>query len=233
MFSLRLFRRPTQSLTEATPEEIKEAIELLILLSTNDYGYYLFLILSILISTAGLLLNSVPVIIGGMIIAPIIMPLLSCGLAILLLEGKGFMRAMAITLLSSVVAIGLSAAMTMFTLIVEPEGVVAKFTSVEIAPGLYFIIAFSSGIAGAYAFVKKHLSASISGVAVSASLVPPLCAVGIGVALSDDRLMETAFFIFALNVAGIIVASSFVFWILGFRSARSFEERAVENAEKG
>lgn len=232
MIHFPFLHEPEQSLTEANKDEIRETIRNLIQLSTNDYGYYLFLILSILITTAGLLLESVPVIIGGMIIAPVLIPLLSCGLAVLLLEMKGFVRSLAIIVLTGIIALILSSVMTMVTVITEPTTVMVSYGPDMIHPGLYLVIAFSSGIAGTFAFVKEHLSSSISGVAVSASLVPPLCAIGIGVALRDPSLVEGSFIILALNVLGIIGASALVFWILGFRSARKLEEKVVEEVEQ-
>ena len=225
-----LFRKK-QSLTEANSDEIETAVHRLIELSTHDYGYYLFLVLSIIITTAGLLLQSSPVVIGGMIIAPLLTPILSCGLALLLVEMKGLVRSLAIIVLSVVTALVISAAMTITTLITDPSIVVGDFVPASIPPSLYLIIAFASGIAGAFAFVKKHLSSSIAGVAVSASLVPPLCSVGIGVALRNETFVQNSFTIFMLNVLGIIVASSLVFWILDFRKARKLEEKVVEKVE--
>ena len=167
-----------------------------------------------------------------MIIAPILTPLLGCGLGVLLLEIKGFTRALSIIVFSVIVALILSIATTIVTLILEPITVVIEFVPENISPGLYFLVAFCSGVAGAFAFVKSHLSSSISGVAVSASLMPPLCSIGIGIALRDPSLVERSFSIFLLNLVGIIAAAAIVFWILGFRRARSLEEKVVEAAEK-
>jgi uncharacterized hydrophobic protein (TIGR00271 family) len=228
-----LHTRKAQSLTEANEKEIGDAVRRLIALSTHDYGYYLFLVLSILITTAGLLLHSAPVIIGGMIIAPILTPLLACGLALLLFEMKGLVRALTILVLSCVIALLLSSSVTMMSMVTDPETVMMEYLPVVISPELYLIIAVSSGIAGAFAFVKSHLSSSMSGVAVSASLVPPLCAIGIGVALKDAALVEQSFLVFMLNALGIILASSLVFWVLGFRFARELEEKIVEETEGG
>ena len=225
--------KKAQSLTEANEKEVKDAIRRLIELSTHDYGYYLFLVLSILITTAGLLLHSAPVIIGGMIIAPILTPLLACGLALLLFEMKGLVRALTILVLSCIIALLLSSSVTMMSMVTDPETVMMEYLPVVISPELYLIIAVSSGIAGAFAFVKSHLSSSMSGVAVSASLVPPLCAIGIGVALKDAALVEQSFLVFMLNALGIILASSLVFWVLGFRFARDLEEKIVEETEGG
>lgn len=227
------FRRDKEQLTEANAEEIRTAVQRLINLSTHDYGYYLFLVLSVLITTVGLLLQSAPIIIGGMIVAPILMPLLSCGLALFLLEGKGIVRSVTVIILSIVIALILSASTTYIAILTDamPESI--NHVPVIIHPWLYLVVAFCAGIAGTFAFVKKHLSSSILGVAVSASLMPPLCAIGMGMAMQNSSLVERSFWIFLLNVIGIIVAAGIVFWILGFRKARKLEEKAVENVSNG
>ena len=226
-----IFRRDKEQLTEANAEEIHTAIHRLIALSTHDYGYYLFLVLSVLITTTGLLLQSAPIIIGGMIIAPILTPLLSCGLALFLLEWKGIVRSVTIIILSIIIALILSSATTFFAILAESAPSSIDHVPGIIHPGLYFLVAFCAGIAGTFAFVKKHLSSSILGVAVSASLLPPLCAIGIGMALRDISLVERSLWIFMLNVVGIIAAASIVFWILGFGKSRGLEEKAVEMVE--
>ncbi|MBT3835089.1 DUF389 domain-containing protein [Candidatus Peribacteria bacterium] len=224
---INIFRNE-QSLSEANKGEIKDAIKRLFTLSTNDYGYYLFLVLSVIITTAGLMVKSAPVIIGGMIIAPILTPMLACGLAVFLLEFKGFVHALTIVLISVVIAFVLSSAMTFTVMFIEPEAAVFEYSQALVSPGLYILIAFSAGIAGAFAFVKSHLSSSISGVAVSASLMPPLCSIGIGAVLKNDVLVRDSLTIFLLNVFGIVLASAVVFWILGFWKERKFEEKTAE-----
>lgn len=226
------FRRDKEQLTEVNAEEIRDSVQLLINLSTHDYGYYLFLVLSILITTVGLLLQSAPIIIGGMIIAPILMPLLSCGLALFLLEGKGIVRSVTVIGLSIVIAIIISASTTYIAILTDAAPESVNHVPDVIHPWLYFVVAFCAGVAGTFSFVKKHLSSSILGVAVSASLLPPLCAVGIGMAMQDTSLVERSLWIFVLNVVGIIISASVVFWILGFRKARKLEEKAVENVSK-
>ena len=132
-------------------------------------------------------------------------------------EGRGCVRALPFVLLDVIVAFVLSAAITFVNILTEPSAYVIEHIPGIIPPGLYFLVAFSAGIAGAFAFVKEHLSSSISGVAVSASLVPPLCAIGIGVALRDISLAERSLYIFLLNFGCIVLAALLVFWILGFR----------------
>jgi uncharacterized hydrophobic protein (TIGR00271 family) len=224
---INLFKNE-QSLSEANKGEIKDAIRRLFTLSTNDYGYYLFLILSVIITTSGLMVKSAPVIIGGMIIAPILTPMLACGLSVLLLEFKGFVHALTIVLISSVIAFILSSAMTFAVIFIEPEASVFEYSHALVSPGLYILIAFSAGIAGAFAFVKSHLSSSLSGVAVSASLMPPLCSIGIGTVLKNEILVRDSLIIFLFNILGIVLASTVVFWILGFWKERKFEEKEAE-----
>ena len=64
------------SLLKASKKEQYEAITTLISQGTLGSGYYLFLILATLIVTPGLLLDNVSVIIGGMILAPLLIPML-------------------------------------------------------------------------------------------------------------------------------------------------------------
>jgi len=226
------FQSPQEQLTEASREEMESAVDRLIKLSSNEYGYYLFLVLSILITTAGLLLQSLPVVIGGMIIAPLLMPLLALGLAMLLLEWRGILRATLVIVVSVLLALVLSIATTVVSILTEPVTYTISSIPVIIPPGLYFLIAFCAGVAGAFSFVKKHLSSSISGVAVSSSLVPPLCAAGVGLAHNDVFLMGRSLTIFLLNVLGIVLAAIVVFWILGFGVMRRCEQKAVEDISR-
>ena len=227
------FRPEKEQLTTATDEEKRDAMEELINLSTADYGYYLLLILSIIITTAGLLLQSMPVVIGGMIIAPILTPLMALSLSLIMMEFKGLVRAFSITLLSIVVALIVSSLLTYLA----PPKAELSFAAYRLTQNsaltLYFIVAFCSGMVGTFAIVKKHLSASISGVAVSASLVPPLCVVGMGLVLGRPELTGSAEVIFLLNVVGIVLASCAVFWMFGFARMARVQEKMIEEERSG
>lgn len=226
MFSI--FHKDT-SLLEASRGERHAAIERLISQGTFHSGYYLLLLLATLIITPGLLLNNVAVIIGGMILAPLLIPLLSISLSLVSGNVKGFVRSLRLLIISIIVTIATSAGLT---LILAEAGIVVNWIPDEINTGVYIFIAFCSGIAASFAWVKDNLSSSVAGVAVAVSLLPPLCAVGIGLALWQPVLMNNSGVLFLANLVGICMAGFLVFWILGFINTADIEQKVLKKVEK-
>ncbi|MCB9808695.1 DUF389 domain-containing protein [Candidatus Peribacteria bacterium] len=222
-----LFKNDT-SLLEASRKERHEAIERLISMGTFHSGYYLLLLLATLIITPGLLINNVSVIIGGMILAPLLIPLLSISLSLVSGNINGFLRSLKILLVSLVLTLATSASLT---LILAEAGLVVNWIPDSINTGVYIFIAFCSGIAAAFAWVKEDLSSSAAGVAVAVSLLPPLCAVGIGIALWQPVLINNSLVLFLANLVGICLAGFLVFWILGFINTADVEEKAIKKTE--
>lgn len=223
------FTSPSSSFFKATKEERREAIERLIEQGSLRSGYYLLLILATLIVTPGIFLGEVSVVIGGMILAPLIIPMLSLSLSLVAGNIKGSLRSIRILLYSLLITIGTSAA---FTAVVEVAYEDLAMYRHEINPTIYVFIAFCSGVAGAFAWVKENLAPAIAGVATSVALLPPLCLAGIGIALGDTGLVERSLIIFTANILGITMAAFLVFTILGFLKSGKEEEKIIENAEK-
>lgn len=226
MFS---FFHKDPSLLEASRKERVDAIERLISQGTFHSGYYLLLLLATSIVTPGLLLDNVAVIIGGMILAPLLIPLLSISLSLVSGNTAGFVRSMKILIISIILTIATSA---LLTTILAEAGLVVNWIPDRINTGVYIFIAFCSGVAAAFAWVKENLSSSVAGVAVAVSLLPPLCAVGVGLALKQTMLMQNSAVLFLANLVGICMAGFLVFWILGFIDSGSEEEKALEKIQK-
>ncbi|MBU0766834.1 TIGR00341 family protein [Patescibacteria group bacterium] len=219
------FTRNEPSLLEATKKERQEAIESLINQGTLNNGYYLMLLIATLIVTPGLLLNNVAVIIGGMILAPLIIPILSLSLALVSGNVKGMIRSLRILLFSVVITLLTSALLTM---VLSQAYNVVSWIPDQITPGIYIFIAFCSGVAGAFALVKKNLAPAIAGVAVTVSLLPPVCAAGIGLALKQYSLTKNSLILLGANFVGMCVAAFIVFWVLGFLDSGQVEEKAIK-----
>lgn len=216
------------SLLEASSKEQQDAIDRLISQGTFHSGYYLLLLLATLIVTPGLLLDNVAVIIGGMILAPLMVPLLSISLSLVSGNIRGFGRSIRILIYSIVMTVGTSALLTM---VLAQASIVVQWIPERINTGVYIFIAFCSGIAGAFAWVKENLSSGIAGVAMAVALLPPLCATGIGLALSEYDLVRNSSILFTANLLGICMAGFLVFWILGFLNAAEIEADALEKTE--
>jgi uncharacterized hydrophobic protein (TIGR00271 family) len=217
------------SLLDASRKERQKAIEKLISQGTFHSGYYLLLMLATLIVTPGILIDNVSVIIGGLILAPLLIPLLSISLSLVSGNTRGFLRSLKILIVSIALTIGTSAALTM---ILAVTGVVVNWIPDRINTGVYIFIAFCSGIAASFAWVKENLSSSVAGVAVAVSLLPPLCAAGIGIALWQPLLINNSLILFLANLIGICMAGFLVFWILGFIDTAGVEEKAIDKADE-
>jgi uncharacterized hydrophobic protein (TIGR00271 family) len=224
------FSKKSEKLLEATRSEQQDAIERLVKHGKFGSGYYMMLLLATLITTPGLLLNNVAVIIGGMILAPLMIPLLSFSMSLVSGNVRGFYRSLRILTISVVLTIATSAFLT--TVFSQTYNVITWIPE-QISPGIYIFIAFCSGVAGAFAWVKENLSSSTAGVAIAVSLLPPLCAAGIGLALKQYMLTQNSLVLFAANLAGICMAAFLVFWVLGFLGAGKLEEKVLDGvAEK-
>ncbi|WP_339704871.1 DUF389 domain-containing protein [Algoriphagus aquimarinus] len=81
-------------------------------------------------------------------------------------------------------------------------------------------IAVASGIAGAYAYSKEEINKTLAGVAISVALVPPLAVAGIGIGWMDWGVFGGAMLLLGTNLAGIVMAASLTFLLLGFSPFR-------------
>lgn len=222
-----LFGSATDSILKASRGERQEAIEKLIFASTFRRGYYLLLILSVLIVTPGLALDNAGVIIGGMVMAPLLAPILLLALSIVSRSARGAAHAAQVLLFSVCIVLGLSALLG-WILVHTTDAV--RWIPDHIPAAVYVFIAFCSGIAAAFAWVKEDLAPTIAGIAISVALLPPLCAVGIGIAFTDIPLARNSFLLFASNFLGILLAALLVFLLLGFHPEQKTEEKALSNA---
>ncbi len=212
------------SFFQATRKEQVDTVERLIGQGTMRSGYYLMLLLATLIVTPGLFLDNVSVLIGGMILAPLLIPILSLSLSLVTGNLQGILRSLRILLLSIAIVFAASAAVT---LVLSTAYNRISFPH-DIQPAIYVFIAFCSGVAGAFAWVKEELASAIAGVATSVALLPPLCVAGIGLALSDMTLLESSLIVFTANLLGLTLAAFLVFWVLGFLKSAPVEEKAIK-----
>jgi uncharacterized membrane protein len=82
-------------------------------------------------------------------------------------------------------------------------------------------VAIAAGIIGAYATARKDIPAALAGVAIAAALMPPLCTVGLGLALENNSLAFGASVLFLTNIVSIMVAGTLVFRWLGMSARRA------------
>lgn len=196
--------------------------------SSPNFDYFLLVFLSCTIATLGLLVDSAAVIIGAMLVAPLMSPIIGLGLSSITGDEK-LLRESALSLLT-----GALLAIALATIITLGNGLL-PFATLQELPGevlsrtrpspIDLAIALAGGIAAAYAIAQPHISAALPGVAIATALMPPLCAAGVGLALGSMDVALGALLLFVTNSVTIAFASTLVFFALGF-SPRLGERRA-------
>lgn len=178
-------------------------------------AFWVLLTLSSVISAAGVVGDSVATVIGAMIVAPLMTPILGTALAAVL----ALRRQVAVNL--AVVVGGALAVVAVAYLLglIVPETVVAATNSqvaTRVSPKLIDLLAaLATGVVGAFALMRADVSDTLPGVAIAISLVPPLSVVGLTLESGAYDEAFGAFLLFATNVAAIIATGVLV--LLGFR----------------
>jgi uncharacterized hydrophobic protein (TIGR00271 family) len=191
-------------------------------------AWWVMLLLSVAIATFGILQDSTAVVIGAMLIAPLMTPII--GTAAGAVNGWP----MRITTSLGMIAAGVSASIGLAFVIgawapqLIPLASNSQVTS-RVNPNIIDMgIALAAGAAGAFASVNKRVSASIAGVAIAVALVPPLGVVGLTLhaGMFGDAL--GAFLLFLTNLVSIILAAMVVFALTGFAPVSRMKENANE-----
>jgi uncharacterized hydrophobic protein (TIGR00271 family) len=213
----RLWRRFIKTIS---PERRGEVRVLLRNASTPGFDFFLLVVLSSVIATSGLLMNSPATIIGAMLVAPLMSPIIGLGLGSI--TGDSYLMgnatsalvrgAFVAVLISFLLAWG-NRYMPFIILQVDlPAEIVARTHPSPID----LTVALAGGLAAAYALAQPHLSAALPGVAIATALMPPLCTVGIGLALGRWDVAGGALLLFVTNAVTITFSSMLVFFSLGF-----------------
>jgi uncharacterized hydrophobic protein (TIGR00271 family) len=183
--------------------------------SNWDFDFFALMVLSTVIAAIGLEQNSAAVVIGAMLVAPLMTPLLGLGLA--LVQGNPVLARISVR--AVMMGLGVSLLVGFLTGLLTPG--FAEPTREMLGrggPGLLDIfVAFASGLAAAYASSRPGLLAALPGVAIAAALVPPIATSGLALALGDIHLAAGALLLFVINMVTIVLATMVSFWVVGLR----------------
>ena len=176
---------------------------------------------AIIIASVGLNVNSIPVIIGAMLISPVMGPTIGFGLGLgtndtelLKNSAKNFFVMVAI----SIVVASLYFLISPLRLS-NPTELLARTR-----PTIYdVLIALFGGTAGMLEHTRKERGNVLSGVAIATALMPPLCTVGYGIATLKVNYIFGAFYLFLINSFFIAIATFAVAKFLGFESVATDE----------
>lgn len=200
-------------LQSASEERFKELFQILREDSKINTSYLILMILSTLLASFGLFANSAAVIIGAMLIAPLMVPIVSISMGLLRADTDIIKNSLFKILAGIFVALLASSSLEFFL----PDSEITSEMLGRINPTLLDLgVAILSGIAAAYSKSFKEIAQNLAGVAIAVALVPPLAVAGIGLGYGDMNIFLGAFLLFFTNLVGIIIAAVITFQLLGF-----------------
>jgi uncharacterized hydrophobic protein (TIGR00271 family) len=188
----------------------------------GDFDFYILSFFSGVIITLGILVDSTAVVIGGMLIAPLVWPILAMALGITM--GRSFLlRKSLSTLIKSALVIFVVAVLIG---IVVPDLVVesSEYLSRTSPTLLELLIGLAAGFVGAFIIAYPKMGSAIAGVVVAAAVVPPLATIGLSLARSDFSSVGGAVLLFLSNLVAIVFAASILFIISNFKSKTAAAE---------
>ena len=170
--------------------------------------------LSTCIAALGLVHNQAAVVIGAMLVAPLMTPLVGAGLALVQGNGALIRNALKSVLFGFLLAFLIG---WVVGLIALPRGTLpAEIISRTSPDPVDLAVAVVGGIAAAYALSRPNLSSALPGVAIAAALVPPIATSGITLAEVPGHSRGAAL-LFLTNILAIILGTAISLWMVGIR----------------
>ncbi|MEO8084186.1 MAG: TIGR00341 family protein [Ardenticatenales bacterium] len=173
-------------------------------------------ILATIVGSYGLLADSTAVVIGAMLIALLLGPIIGIALGVVDGDRTLLQRALRAEAAGTLVVLGVATVIGF----IHRDIPLGHEIMVRTAPSILdLVIALAGGAAGAYAIASPRLGAGLAGVAIATALVPPLAVSGLLLARGAWSPASGAFLLFFANLVAIQASSSIVLWVLGYHIA--------------
>ncbi len=177
------------------------------------------LILASAIATYGLMGDSVATVIGAMIVAPLMLPIMGLAFGISIGDRKAIVSSILVGIAGMATAV-----LVGFVLGLTANPAFDPTTNAQImartSPRLVDLMAaLATGLAGAFAIGRKDVSDTLPGVAIAISLVPPLTNAGILFSAGEPDLAVGSLLLFMTNYFAILITGTLVFGLMGYPGA--------------
>ena len=200
--------------------ERSDRIDLVELLEQNaeaNVDFIMMMMVSASLASLGLLADSTAVVIGAMLVAPLMGPLVAAGLSLVQGNLSLFRKSLGVTAIG--LGIGLAASLIFGTLYPSFEPTL-EIEARGKADLLDLGIAFFSGMTAAYASGRSNVVNSLAGVAIAAALVPPLAVVGLALTHGSPLISFNAAILLLTNLVAIIIGAAVIFRMFKMHASR-------------
>jgi uncharacterized hydrophobic protein (TIGR00271 family) len=181
------------------------------------------LAVAIIIASVGLNVNSIPVIIGAMLISPLMGPIFGLGLG-LGINDINLMKQAGKNLL---IMVSISVVVSLLYFMITPLSLSNPTELLaRTRPTIFDVmIALFGGFAGIFEQCRKEKGTVFAGVAIATALMPPLCTAGYGLATGNLSSFLGALYLFCINCLFITMATYFM--------VKYFRFKKIEYADHG
>jgi len=215
----------------ALPDNDKSAlVRKLVESGTPDFDYFYLIGLSTLMATFGLLLDSSAIVIGSMLIAPLMYPILGVAMGLVMMGEKiSILHRATTTLVKSLTSGVVLAAVAAFFFGGTRESFQTAEVMARTEPSLlHLFVAIVAGAAVSYMLARPEWSETLPGVAIAVALIPPLATIGIGIAAFNAVIIKGAFMILLLNLIGIIGTATLLFLLMNLGEKQRVAESTLK-----
>ena len=212
-------KSPERMSREELYEDIKDAAKC-------SRVYLAMIVLSTIVAAVGLYYNSVAIIIGAMVIAPLLGPNMALSLGTTLGDLSLLHRAIMMALAGIATTMALSVIIGMLVHVNPASPELASRNGVGLGD---IAVALASGCAGALAFTTG-VSTTLIGVMVAVALLPPLVAFGLLLGGGHLALAMGALSLFLVNLISVNLAGVTTFLVQGIHPATWWEKDQAEKA---
>lgn len=187
----------------------------------GDFDFFVMTVFAAIIITLGLIVNSGAVIIGGMLLAPLVWPILALSLAIIKGRSKLLQDSVSTLFKSTIVILVISFALGFISPDYALSG--SEFIS-RTSPTIFeLLIALAAGFIGAFVIAYPKIGAAIAGVVIAAALVPPIAVMGISISHGNLEMTGGAFLLYSSNLIAVTFSASILFLISKFKGPSTEE----------
>ncbi len=183
--------------------------------SSFNFDFASLIALSTIIAAFGLLDDSAAVVIGAMLVAPLMTPLVGIGFALIQGNERLMRTALKSVVLGFAVAFLIAAVLGFLTYFLTTIAISGEMAARDEPSLLDLLVALFSGVAAAYAMSRPNLLSALPGVAIAAALVPPIATAGMSLTMGDSTLGGGALLLFFTNIVAIVLGTAVTFWAVG------------------
>ncbi len=218
----------------ALPDKDKASlIRKLLSNGTPDFDYFYLIGLSTLMATLGLLLDSGSIVIGSMLIAPLMYPILGVSLGLVMMGDNISLLTRAVNTLVKSLGAGLALSVLAAFFFGDAETYQSAEVLARTVPShLHLLVALVAGAAVAYMLARPEWGDALPGVAIAVALIPPLATIGIGIAAASASIIKGASMILLLNLFGIIAVSVIMFLLMNLSEKEHIAVSTVKREDE-